>query len=235
MTPRRDFLRIAAGATALSAIPGKLPALDTNTSPFAPSSGARELLAASRNSQMQWDTTWVRRLTGTPKVVFDAPELEMGLGVVRTGLWIEQHKEAFKSDTAASGTALVIRHNAIPLIMNDAFWQEYGIAKSVDLRHPFTGKKLNKNPGLLTTNDDIPPFVAALMLDKLIGRGVPVLACNLAFDDMVALVARKHKLEQEAAYNKAKESIVPGVILQPSGVFAVVVAEDAGCHYARAS
>jgi hypothetical protein len=29
--------------------------------------------------------------------------------------------------------------------------------------------------------------------------------------------------------------MVPGVILQPSGVFAAVRAQEAGCHYVRAS
>jgi hypothetical protein len=29
--------------------------------------------------------------------------------------------------------------------------------------------------------------------------------------------------------------LVPGIILQPSGVFAVVLAQDSGCRYVRAS
>jgi hypothetical protein len=29
--------------------------------------------------------------------------------------------------------------------------------------------------------------------------------------------------------------MLPGVILQPSGIFAVVLAEEAGAHYVRAS
>jgi len=72
-------------------------------------------------------------------------------------------------------------------------------------------------------------------LDKFVAHGGIALACNLAFDDMIQLVSKKDGTTGEAARKTALAGIVPGVILQPSGVFAALRAQDAGCKYLRAS
>jgi len=74
-----------------------------------------------------------------------------------------------------------------------------------------------------------------LALDKFIARGGIALACNLAFGDMVDVVAKKDGGTPEAARKTALAALVPGVILQPSGVFAALHAQDVGCKYLRAS
>ena len=75
----------------------------------------------------------------------------------------------------------------------------------------------------------------AFALDKFMANGGIALACDLAFDDMVKLVTKKHKGSAETARKTALTMLVPGVILQPSGVFAAVRAQDVGCKYVRAS
>ena len=62
-----------------------------------------------------------------------------------------------------------------------------------------------------------------------------MLACNLAFADCVSLVKAKDGLSDQDARTKALSLLVPGVILQPSGVFAAIRAQEAGCVYLRAS
>ena len=44
-----------------------------------------------------------------------------------------------------------------------------------------------------------------------------------------------HQPHVEEARKQAIAFMVPGVILQPSGVFAALHAQDAGCKYLRAS
>lgn len=72
-------------------------------------------------------------------------------------------------------------------------------------------------------------------LDKYIARGGVALACNLAFDEMVGLVTKKDGGSPESARKMAIAGLVKGVILQPSGVFAALHAQDVGCKYLRAS
>lgn len=66
-------------------------------------------------------------------------------------------------------------------------------------------------------------------------RGGIALACSRAFGDLVALVAREDKVSETEAEQRARSMLVPGVIMQPSGVFAALYAQDFGCKYFRAT
>ena len=99
-----------------------------------------------------------------------------------------------------------------------------------------TGRKTTRNPVLMNAEvDGLSPGFARLALDKQIAAGTTVLACNLALARMISLVSSKHKVSAEEARRKALEGLVPGVILQPSGIFAVQMAQESGCKFIRAS
>ena len=57
----------------------------------------------------------------------------------------------------------------------------------------------------------------------------------LALDDCVQMVATRDGINAEAARQVALDHMVPGVILQPSGVFAAVRCQEAGCTYVKSS
>jgi hypothetical protein len=87
----------------------------------------------------------------------------------------------------------------------------------------------------LDEKDGIPAPFNNGALPKQIARGVITLACNLALQDLVDLVKDADKISDAAARKIALDGLVPGVILQPSGVFACVLAQEAGCAYVKAS
>jgi len=59
-----------------------------------------------------------------------------------------------------------------------------------------------------------------------------VLACNYAFGrSVVSREARKAGIDSTAARAVVLQQVIPGVILQPSGFFAVIEAERSGCHF----
>jgi len=131
---------------------------------------------------------------------------------------------------------LVLRHNGITLAMQQAFWDKYGIGKAKNALDPVTQKPTDKNPALLSSSrGEIPEMFDAMALDKFISRGGIALGCNLAFGDCVELVKSKENLDDAAARKQALGFLVPGVILQPSGVFAAIRAQEAGAIYLRAS
>ena len=102
--------------------------------------------------------------------------------------------------------------------------------------HPVTEKETDRNPALLSSSrGEVPATLDDVALDRYIARGGIALACNLAFDDMIALVTKKDGTSGDAARKTALAGLVPGVNLQPSGVFAALHAQDAGCKYLRAS
>ena len=101
--------------------------------------------------------------------------------------------------------------------------------------HPWTGAPLTRSPALLGATDGLPAGLENHALDKQLARGVIVLACALAFQDVVDTIATADALAPAAAATKARMLMLPGVIMQPSGVFASSVAQDNGCVYVRAT
>lgn len=232
---RREFLtRLAASGVALSALPAALSAAESPdaTSAVAPYREWEEQPPAAP----QFDTTWTDKLTGKYKTVFDVPAIEGGAGVWRAGMWMDHYKEVLKAQTADLSPVIVIRHAGIPLIMNHEFWEKYDIAKESKVRHPMTDKKTKRNPVLMNVEEDkLSPRLAGYALNKLIERGVVVLACNLAFGGMVATLAKKEKLNMADARKQAMAMMVPGVILQPNGIFGVALAQHHGCGFVAAT
>jgi hypothetical protein len=224
-TTRRQFLdHLALGAAALGGLPFALGAartLDAAPVPRHPS---------------EWDLSWVERVTGKHKTVLDVPEVESGYGVWRASVWAKQYQEVLGIPATDLSTVLVLRHNGIVLAMQQPFWDKYGIGKSKKVTDPVTLKPTTRNPALLSSaRNEVPADFDPLALDKLLARGAVVLACDLALQDCIALIQSKDKVSAEAARKQAIDMLVPGVILQPSGVFAVIRAQEAGCTYVRAS
>ena len=248
MTDRRKFMtHLGTGAAALtvssilspSTAAAGVSALNRRTDVPGSRSGLspRELaLACDANYAAEdWDLSWTGRLTGKHRAVFDTPEIEQGVGVLRSGLWLRQCADVLKASASDLNSVVVLRHHAIVLAMAQPFWDEYELGKTNKVTDPITDKKTTRNPALLSTEFGAPPPYAAMALDKQLANGTIVLGCGLAFAQMVGLVQEKHKLDAVAANQRARESLIPGVILQPSGFFATTLAGENGCVYVRAS
>ena len=221
-TTRRAFVgRAAAGAAIFGALPSDL---------FAAGSAEPAVIQDGK-----WDLTWVSRITGKHRAIFDVPEVESGYGVWRLNAWANQYQQVLGAKAAEITGVLVLRHNGIALAMQQTFWDKYGVGKAKNVTHPLTTKPTDKNPALLGANDGVPEPFASGSLPAQLQRGVIVLACNLALQDCVELIKAKDQINDEAAHKLAVAMLVPGVVLQPSGVFAAVRAQQAGCAYVRAS
>lgn len=233
-TARRDFLKHAGlSATLIAATP--LPALAAAQASRGLS--ARELLDGAEAWEQQqaepWDTSWTRKLTGRHKAMFDVPEVEGGVGVMRAGIWQRQYTDVLKTQPSDLSTVIVIRHAGIFLAMSQEFWSTYEVGKARKLKGD-DGKTMRFNPVLPEPGKEMPASAAGLMLDRLIANGAIALGCGLAFRSIVSLVQKQDKLEPAAARTKAMSMLVPGVIMQPSGIFADVMAQEAGCAFVYA-
>jgi hypothetical protein len=220
-THRRDFLGWlgASGVMAAAGLPATLHAT-TDTLP--------------RPVDDKWDMSWCDRVTGKVRAVFDSPEVSEGAGFWRAQLWRVQHVAVYGGAVTDASSVLVIRHEAIPLAMNDAYWARFEIGKELKLRDE-NGKKWAKANMIASAPPNAKGDAAMFNIPAFINSGGIVLACNLAFSDPVARYMKEDKLSKEDARKRAIENLIPGVILQPSGVFAVQRAQQAGCHYMLAS
>lgn len=221
---RRDFLgKVTAGAAVYSALPFALAV---------PASTAE----GSNQQAGDFDLTWPGKLTGKHKAVFDMAEIESGYGLWRGNAWAGQVQQFMGAAPTDVSLATILRHNAVYLAMNQAYWDKYGVGKAKSVTHPLTQQPTDRNPALLGVAEGVPAPFDAAALPKQQERGVVYLACNLAFMlDVVPLVERTDKVNTEEATRIAKAHILPGILLQPSGVFAATRAQEAGCAYVKAS
>src|SRR5579871_2830239 len=215
---RRDFLTTFGAASA---------------TPFLLRSETAEAAALPSTAVNQaWDMSWVERVKGKYRAVFDSPGFSDGAGLFRAAIWKRQYKEVFGTTPADMTAVLVVRHQAIWLAVNDDFWRKYNVGK----RQKFKDDKkqwYDHNPIAVTPTGT--PSEFDVNISKFIAEGNIVLACNLAFGSVISLVRQEEKVPQEEAEKTARGYLLPGVILQPSGVFATLHAQEAGCRYILAS
>ncbi|HVT38908.1 MAG TPA: hypothetical protein VHE78_07680 [Gemmatimonadaceae bacterium] len=224
MTKRREFIHQAAtGVAAIGAV----------TFPL----GSNMLPPAWRSATVSddWDLSWTSRLKGKHKAVFDVPEIESGFGVYRASSWAAQYADVLEAPPADLSPVIVLRGHAVVLGLQQAFWDKYEVGRTVRATHPVTVSETTKNPVLLDERDRLPAPLANAALHKQLGRGVIVLACNVALQNWIDLIKTKRKVSEADARTEAIAALVPGVILQPSGVFAATLAQEHGCTYLRAS
>lgn len=236
-TPRRQFLgQIASSAIVLAgtaACAGPLTAAQTapapNPAPPAPPPGTPH----------RWDDSWTSRLTATHKAVFDGPAIEDGIALENAVGYLNGMRDALSARTSADAQAVVvIRHSAVPMLYNDAIWAKYNVGKEDKIRNPMTGKWATGNPfarseGSDSAGDrgDSPTSTIAW----LTSHGHLVLGCDLATRGYAHIFAHRAGSDWHAVYEELKANLLPGVILQPNGVYAVHRAQEAGCTYIRST
>jgi hypothetical protein len=229
-TPRREFLgQIAASAIVFAGAGCASPAAAATSAAApagAPSSGARST---------QWDDSWFARLTAKHKAVFDSPQIEDGMAVANASFFVSGMRDAAGAGEHDVQAVVVVRHQAIPMAFNDAMWQKYEIGKDKKIKAPGSDDWATRNPwiaGRRAAPDSAEPQAN---FTWLAAHGHILLACDRATRNYANTIARNFKLEQKAVYDEIKANLVPGFILQPTGVYAVLRAQEAGCAYIRST
>ncbi|MGV3708861.1 MAG: hypothetical protein ACO1Q7_08465 [Gemmatimonas sp.] len=182
----------------------------------------------------KWDMSWTDKVKGKYKAIFDSPQTSEGSALLRACIWRDQHKEVYGTAQSDTSPVLVVRHSAMALIMNDEYWRKFGIGDDEEMIDMTTGGGYARNPIRAGDPKATGPRSRYNLTDFMADGGV-VLACNLAFRTPVAKFQRADKLTPADARKVAIEHMVPGVILQPSGIFAALRAQELGCNYVLAS
>jgi hypothetical protein len=244
-TLRRDFLgQIAASAIVLAGTACASPAATATQSAPAPAGPSANPQSNGRGvgplpqPPSTWDDSWFGKLTAKHKAVFDSPEINDGLVLSNASGYIRGMRDAIGAGENDVQTAIVLRHVAVVMFLNDAMWSKYELGKLRNVKDEGTEKWATKNPfaGALTSRPaagtaDRPQAT----LNWFASRGHIILGCDLATRNLSGVLARQVKGESRAVYEELKANMIAGVILQPTGVYACLRAQEAGCGFFKST
>jgi hypothetical protein len=200
---RRNFLSdIAVGATGVVAL-SALASDESHAAEVLPTAAA------------EWDLTWIDRLTGKYRTVFDSPEVNDGTAFTNASVFMMGFKEVYDASDADMQAVIVMRHRGVVMAFNDAMWEKYGLAAeskvpNAEKRNPWTSE-----------------------LATLKNRGAILLACNLAASRRAREIAQRLNLNADDVKKDLYANLIPGVVVQTSGVFATIRAQQAGCSFMK--
>ena len=212
---RREFLTMAASAAV--GMGALLPVAATTASAAEP---ATPVAAAAAR--------WLDSIPGKHRQVADWPEVNNGMGLIYTLAFLMSTPVGFGVPASDVGAVLVIRHDTIPIALNDAMWEKYNLGAVFHIDDPKTKAPAVRNPFYLEPGGL--PFQDAALVN-LIARGVKVAACDLAITFRSAMIAKKMGLDPVVVKKDWIDSVLPGIEVLPSGVFATHAAQARGCTY----
>ena len=219
-THRRGFLgRVAAGAAALG--------LGSVVSPVA---AAAENAGVTPAADPMFEG-WLNKITGKHKSMYDAPEVNDGFCFIWARVWLNTCNATYGTTDADNSAAIVVRHSAFALAIQDSGWAKYKLGEFIKLNDAKTGAPSVRNPFYkMAAADQLLPGYG---IDELLAKGVLVGVCNVALTVFSGMLASKlgGGLTGEGVKNDLVANLIPGVVVVPSGVLAVNRTQEKGCTY----
>ena len=173
-------------------------------------------------------TRWLESISGKHRVVLDMREPNGGMALAWAWVFLFTAPQAYGVPESDLGAAIVLRHNAIPVALDDSAWKKYKLGEYFKIDDPETGKPAVRNPYYLKMSEPLLPDMA---MQKLIDRGVRVIACDMAIHFYTGLIAKERGLKQEDIKADWNAAVLPGIAHAPSGVVACQGAVAHGCTY----
>jgi intracellular sulfur oxidation DsrE/DsrF family protein len=213
VSSRRNFMgTMAAGAAGLSILSNPLMA-DIPTA-----SGAIEDAEA-----------WFKKIKGKHKIVYDAPEPHEGFPIIWSWVFYKTNNQTGTIDNELTAM-VVLRHNAIPIAMEDRLWEKYKFGEGFKINEPGTSAPAVKNPYWMPD--------AQMWIDlgvdgikKLQARGAMFCVCDMALTVYSMMTAKAMNLNPDDVKKDWMSGLLPGIQVVPSGVWAIGRAQEKGCAY----
>ncbi|AHG87715.1 hypothetical protein J421_0178 [Gemmatirosa kalamazoonensis] len=188
-----------------------------------------------------FDDAWTARVAAAKhKAVFDGPDPTDGLALTQS--WI--YRRGYEAMGAAPRDVVpvvVLRHAAAVVAADDALWAKYPIGALRKIDDPDTRKPAERNPwartpvGKPTGVEDMLGPGTDPTVEGVIRSGGIVLVCNLALANSSRAIAKQRGLKADDVLAELRAGLIPGVILQPSGVYATARAQEVGAVFMRST
>jgi len=184
------------------------------------------LAEAQPAAQGGWDLSWLDRLKGKHRQVFDFSDLEIGLVVVKN--WFDAHETVFGLKHPQVNAVIGIGGHAFPVNASDDLYQRFPIGEQWKVTDPDTGKPALRNPFL--DGAKAGPFAGA-GVRPLQERGAIFWQCNNALMGVAGRLGTAVNRPQPEVYRELRAGLNPGVILVPAHTMLIGLCQERGCSY----
>jgi hypothetical protein len=192
---------------------------------------ADELHAAPRHGGPPWDTSWIDRLASAQyRVVFNASEVSDGAVLSFAASFLDDYRTVHGTTDLQTRPVAVFRRLGTPMALDDALWERYAIGEDLKIRDPDTRAFATRNV-FWKPRTGATGWEAQTALEPLQRRGLITLVCNVAIGNWASMMARRHQRDPEAVKADVRDHLVPGAIIVPSGIYALIRAQNAGCAF----
>lgn len=206
-TARRSFLARVAAATA---------ALGVGALPSAAHASAGEAAVSID------DEPWMKRITGTQRVIIHAHEPTAGLALRWAQTFLDTQKASYGRADADSSVVVGLNGKSVGLLFNDAMWAKYPIAQTLEMSGA-------RNPAGPTGTNAIA---------QLLSRGVIILLCRNSLrasgQRFLPEPQRSDAAARTAFGDEVTANLLPGADIVPAMIVTLQMAQDRGCRYVYA-
>jgi hypothetical protein len=175
--------------------------------------------------------TWLSKLKGEHRQLFDAPAPAGGIPLVHVMNFYDTYNSAFGVADKNLNAVLTFYGSTTFHGLSDAMWAKYRLGEFLGEKDA-DGKPQVVNPWRVN-----PTIIGMTMpkasIESLQQRGATFIICNNALGIFSGLVAKARGLEAKAVYEDMKANILPNVTLVPAMVIAIEQAQVAGLSYHR--
>jgi intracellular sulfur oxidation DsrE/DsrF family protein len=179
-----------------------------------------------------WDMSWLDRLKPAAyRAVIDANVIEEGYAADLANGLLHDFRDVHGATDDQVRIVIVARRLGTPLVLGDALWAKFPIGEDTKMNDR-DGTPYRRNP-FYRPRPGASPESASTKLESLQQRGVILLVCNIAATNWSRRMAEVTKRDANEVKKEVFANFVPGTIVMPSGVFAIMRAQNAGCAFMR--
>ena len=160
------------------------------------------------------------------KQVIAAVKLDHGAPLRHAMNGLNAFEYAYGQGAGALHVAVVFYGSSLLIATNDAMWGKYHLFDILDASSDGLPDMLHtpQNPFL----HRMPHAEDDFSIETLSRRGVTWLVCNNALHAMSRFIAAKQSVSDQQVYADLSRNLVPGALIVPAGVAAIVLAQEAG-------
>jgi hypothetical protein len=206
---RRNFLSTVAGAAGVAAV-------------------SPSVLQGQARGSEEWDFTWLDKLTGKHRQVFDLDSLDAGLRIPRN--YYDAFETVFGLKHPDVNVVLGNAGATFPFNASDALYAKFPIGEQWQIKDPATGQWAMRN---IFLEGGPSPVERESKIRPLQARGAILWMCNNALQRVAARLAAPVQRPVPEVYAELRAGLNPGVILVPAHTMLIGMCQERGCSYEK--